>query len=318
MKTICHLNDIGVGDVASVGSKAAALGELRRAGFEVPDGFVLTTEAYTRIISNLRDRIDARVTAEAINDPAEIESAATDVREWIQTERWPDDLHSELEAALAPFTADGQTTSFAARTSLPLDELATAFGTGVQRAALGLAGPEGIEHGAALCWGALWTSRSMYYRHRKKIPQRQVAVAVLIQPMIHAEAAGVVYTQDPMTDDRDGMRIDSIWGLGAPLTQARVKPDRFLFSKREQTIRSRQLEDKVVKLVVASDGSLEQQAVEAKQVQAPSLTDEQLAALALLGKRIELLFGVPQDIEWARVGDRFYILQSRPIAVRRG
>lgn len=317
MKTICLLSEIGEGEVAIVGRKAAALGELRRAGLDVPDGFVLTTEAYARIISNLRDRIDARVTADAINDPAEIENVAAEVREWIKTEPWPADLGCELGTALAPFTSGNEMTSFAARTSLPSDELATAFGTGVQRAVLGLAGPERVERGTALCWGALWSSRSMYYRHRKKIPQTQVALAVVIQPMVNAQAAGVMYTQDPMTGDRDGMQIDSIWGLGAPLTQARVKPDRFIFSKSEHTIRSRQLEDKVVRLVVGPEGSLEQQAVEMNQVQAPSLTDEQVAALAQLGMRIEQLFGEPQDIEWARVGDRFHILQSRPIAARR-
>jgi phosphoenolpyruvate synthase/pyruvate phosphate dikinase len=316
LKTICHLDEIGPGDSPAVGTKAAALGALRRAGFSVPAGFVLTTSAYAQVISSLRGRIEARVTAEAIIDPAEVETAANEVREWIETEAWPLDLHSELANALIPLMADGQTPSFAIRTSLPSEELATAFGTGVQRAALGLAGLENIERGTARCWGALWSSRSMYYRHRKRIPQTQVALAVLIQPMIHAEAAGVMFTRNPMSDDDDGIQINSIWGLGSPLTQARVSPDRFLFGTRELMIRQRQIEDKTVRLVVASDGGLEQQAVEKSQIQAPSLTDSQITALAQLGERIEQLFGEPQSIEWARVGDHFHILQARPIAAR--
>jgi rifampicin phosphotransferase len=313
LETIRQLVQIGRADTTTVGSKAAALGELLRAGFNVPDGFVLTTAAYAQMIESLRDRIETRVTPDVINDPAEVETAAGQVREWIETEPWTASLRAELAAALGD-RAGAQ--SFAARTSLPSEELATAFGAGVQRAALGLVGLDNVERGAAQCWGALWTSRSMYYRHRKKIPQTLVALAVLVQPMVPAQAAGVMFTSSPATNDRDELQIDSIWGLGAPLTQARVHPDRFLVGKADGVIRERQVEEKTVQLVVRADGSLEQETVAAANVEAPSSSDAQVIELARVGKKIEQFLGEPQDIEWARVGDELFILQARPIALR--
>ena len=161
MKTLCSLEEVAQADRLKVGSKAAALGDLMKAGFNVPVGFVLTTDAYARIIQGLRDRLESRLTADAINDPAEIESLAGEVRGWIEMEPWPPELDAELGVALARFRSEGKVRSFAARTSLPSDELATAFGSGVERAVLGLTDIEAVKHGAARCWGALWTSRSM-------------------------------------------------------------------------------------------------------------------------------------------------------------
>lgn len=316
LKPIRHLKDIRRGDVSSVGTKAAVLGELFSAGFDVLDGFVLTTDAYFQILVGLRQRIEARVTADAVLDPAEIETMAGEVREWLEQEPWPIDLHTQLERELAASVEQWRAKSFAARTSLPSAELATAFGSGAERAVLGLKGTAGVELGAARCWGALWTSRSMYYRHRKKIPQTEVSLAVLIQPMLEADSAGIIFTQNPLTNDRDELEVQSIWGLGAPLTQARVKPDRFLVGKQDLSIRDRLVEDKALRLALASDGTIEQQIVDAGDVIKSSLEDQQAIALASMARQIEELFGEPQYIEWARVGERFYILQARPTAVR--
>lgn len=316
MTIIRNLKGVGRNDVPTVGGKAAALGELLKAGFKVPEGIVLTTDAYSLIVQGMRTRIDARVTADAINDPAEIENLAAEVRKWFDLEAWPPALQANLEEAVEACTPLRDSPSFAARTSLPSDELATAFGSGVQRASLGLIGIEGIKHGTAQCWGALWTSRSMYYRHRKGVPQTQVSLAVLVQPMVRADAAGTLFTENPLTAEQDEMEIEAIWGLGAPLTQARMTPDRYLVSKRAQSITARQTADKPVRLGVSESGDLEQQVVPPLDSSSPSLTDRQVLALAELAAQVEGFFGGPQKIEWALVGDLFYILQARPSAAR--
>jgi pyruvate,water dikinase len=313
LNTLASLENVMPTDAPHVGTKAAALGELCRAGFNVPNGFVLTDAAYSQLIAPLRAQINQRVTSEVVMDPSEIEAAASEVREWIEQAPWSPDLHAALQTALSHFS---DANSFAARTSVPSDDLATAIGSGVERAYLGLVGAASIEQAAARCWGALWNSRAMYYRHRKKISQTDVALAVLVQPMIHADAAGVMFTQNPMTGERSELQVDSIWGLGAPLTSARVKPDRFYFSKTKNENLAREIEEKTVRLVVGENGETEQQAVPSGQINAPSLSDEQVMTLAALGAQIENFFGEPQDIEWARVGDDFYILQARPIALR--
>lgn len=316
MNPVCTLAQVGRADSKFVGTKAAALGELLNAGFDVPDGFVLTVEAYSQVIQSLAPRLETRLTSEAINDPAEIETMAGEIRDWIEAKTWPADLRSALASALVSLSAGLAVTSFATRTSLPSDELATAFGSGVQRAFLGLVGPDGVERGVSKCWGALWTSRSIYYRERKKIPQTGVSLAVLIQPMVPADSAGVVLTQNPRSSDRTEIEIDSIWGLGLPLVQARVKPDRFLYDKHSRTIKERKIEEKTVRLAIGDDGGLEQQVVSSGEAEMSSLSDEQALALAELSAHIEEFFGEPQQIEWARYGSRFYILQSRPAAAR--
>jgi pyruvate,water dikinase len=156
----------------------------------------------------------------------------------------------------------------------------------------------------------------MYYRHRKKIDQPGVALAVLIQPMVHAESAGVMFTRDPMGSGDDEIVIHSIWGLGTPLMGARIRPDEFRVNKATGEIREHTVEEQVVKLVVGADGHTEEQAVAAELVNAPSLTDAQAVQLAKVGRGIEGRFGSPQDIEWAVAGEDIYVLQARPMQVR--
>jgi rifampicin phosphotransferase len=314
---VCDLSQIEACQLELVGSKVSALAQLRQAGFPVPDGLVLTTAAYGEVIAPLTESINARVTADVIMDPAEIETAAQEVRSWIENEVWPDAILRELANALeSNWSSNWQSNSYAARTSLPTEELATAFGSGVRRAWIGLLGLNEIQRGAASCWGALWTSRSMYYRHKKKIPQTGVALAVLLQPMIRAVSAGRLFTCGTSGEDRDTLLVETVWGLAEPLTQARVQPDRFHLSKSDYSIRDRQIAEKSVRLVVSSNGRTEQVVVSASDAGRPSLSDEHLNRLARLGTRVESFFGQPQDIEWALEGNEFVILQSRPVALR--
>lgn len=156
----------------------------------------------------------------------------------------------------------------------------------------------------------------MYYRFRKKIAQSKVALAVLAQPMIRADCAGVMFTQNPMTNDTNEMQIKSVWGLGVPVTSARFRPDEFLVDKTNGEISDRTIEEQVVKLVVGADGHIEEHGVVESQINAPSLTDAQIKELAALGQQIEKFFNAPQDIEWAIVGKEIFVIQARTIGIR--
>src|SRR5581483_1638949 len=151
------LSSVTTADTPTVGTKAAALAELRRAGYPVPNGFVLTTTAYAEFINPLRDKIRARLTDDVIMDPSEIESAATEIRGWLQDQSFSPRPLDELNTALASLDASTDH-SFAARSSTPSDDLATAFGSGVARAYLGLVGADEIANAAARGWAALWNS----------------------------------------------------------------------------------------------------------------------------------------------------------------
>lgn len=297
------------------GAKAAALCELKRAGFTVPNGFVMTTGAYPPFIAPLREKIAARLTDDVIMDPAELEGAATEIRGWIQAQPIPAELHSELQAALNTLD-ENERSSLIARSSASSDDLATSFGAGVARAYLGLVGTEEIERAIARSWGALWNSRAIYYRQRKKIAQTEPAFAVLVQPMVRADSAGVLFTRHPMSGNRDEMQIKSVLGLGVPVTSARFRPDEFVFDRRKNEITDRTVEEQVVKLVVGADGHVEEHAVPEAQINAPSLTELQVQELAALGERIQEFFKEAQDIEWALANGEIFVLQARPMGIR--
>lgn len=309
------LKDISRADAPLVGTKAGALGELLRASYNVPAGFILTTKAYQEFIKPLREKILARLTEAVVMDPAELEGSAEEIRAEIQSLAFPESLRGELQIALGSLN-DRDQSSLIARTSTPSDDLATSFGSGVARAYLGLVGASEIERAAAKCWAALWNSRSMYYRHRKKIVQTDVALAVLVQPMVRAESAGVMFTQNPMSGASGEIQISAIRGLGAPLTGARFRPDQFLVDKASGEITDRTIEEQMVQLVVGSDGHIEEHGIAPELSEESALTDTQVKHLAEQGKQIEAFFGSPQDIEWATVGDEIFILQARPIEIR--
>jgi pyruvate,water dikinase len=309
------LESLTTEDAPQVGTKAAALGELHRAGFQVPGGFVLTTSAYPVFIAPVRDSIRARLTGEVIADPAALEGMAEEIRGELRELPFAPQLHEAVEHALAELP-DAARGSLIARTSTPSDDLATSFGSGVARAYPGLVGSAEIERAAAKCWAALWNSRSMYYRHRKKIGQTDVALGVLVQPVIRARCAGVMFTEDPMKPGSNEIQITSIWGLGAPLTSARFRPDRFLVDRASGEIRDRSIEEQVVQLVVGEDGHIEEHGLAEELINAPSLTDTEAQELARLGQQIQDLFGAPQDIEWAIEQDTIHVVQARPMLMR--
>jgi pyruvate,water dikinase len=315
MSLVLSLQDATPNATHLIGAKAAALGELKRAGFDVPNGFVLTTDAYPEFIAPLAETIRARLTDDVIMDPAEIESAATEIRAEITAQPFPPPLRAALERALVDFS-ETERASLIARASTPSDDLATAFGAGVARAYLGLVGMDEIERAVARSWAALWNSRAMYYRFRKKIVQTEPAFAVLVQPMVRADSAGVLFTEHPMNSNRDEMQIKSVYGLGVPVTSARFRPDEFVFDKRKNEITDRSIEEQVVKLVVGDDGHIEEHAVPEAQINAPSLTDAQIVELAALGQRVQEFFSAPQDMEWASANGKIFIVQARAMGMR--
>lgn len=315
MSYILTLDQCSFENSARVGVKAAALGELRRAGFRVPNGFVITAEAYPSFIAPLRDKIAARLTDDVVNDPAELEGSATEIREWIGAQVLPAALRAEVETALDALSAS-ERTSLIARSSTAADDLATSFGAGVARAYAGLVGIDEIARAIARAWAALWNSRAIYYRWRKKIVQTEPAFAILIQPMVRADSAGVILTEHPITGNRDEMEIKSVFGLGMPVMNGRFHPDEFIFDKSKNEITDRTQVEQAIRLAVGDDGHVEEQVMPAAQADTSSLTDAQIAELAALGQRVQTFFKTPQDIEWTLANGEFVIVQARPIGMR--
>lgn len=313
MTYICSLSDVTLKDQNQTGDKAAHLGELIHAGFDVQRGFCVSADAYGDGVANpLYDKIIARIAASEIDDPVELESAAEDIRAWIEGAPLPVALIDEIRGALAAL--DGK--SFAVRASRVVEDVPNPAASGLQQAYLCVIGIEAVLKDIRQCWSSPWNSRAIYFRHRKKMEQRQVTMAVVVQPMNDAEAAGVMFTANPLTGAADEIHIDATWGLGEAIIAARWKPDHFVVGKNDLAIRSRTIPTKSVMDVVSADGTMQTMSVTQDRQDVACLSDAQVAALATLGKKVQAHFNRPQDIEWCRVGDKISLLQTRPLKKR--
>ena len=162
------------------------------------------------------------------------------------------------------------------------------------------------------CWASLWTARAIGYRERQKILSENVALAVVVQQLVPADAAGILFTANPMTGARDQIVINAAWGLGEAIVGGHVTPDMFIVNKQTNTLNSQEIADKEMMTVRAPEGTREEPVPAEKRKQA-ALTESQVIELSKLGMQIEQLYEQPMDIEWALQDGRFFILQARPI-----
>ena len=200
----------------------------------------------------------------------------------------------------------------AVRSSATAEDLASASFAGQQETYLNVRGTEAVAAAVIECWASLWTARAMAYRAREGIDPDTVRLAVVVQQMVDAEAAGVMFTANPANGRRDQTVISAAWGLGESVVSGSVTTDDVVVEAGTGRVLSRRTADKEVMTVYAERGTREQPVPATRRRQAV-LDDRAAAELAGYGTRITEHFGTPQDIEWARAGGEFFILQSRPI-----
>lgn len=317
---IRRLAELGLADRAVAGEKAARLGELTGAGFHVPPGFCVTADAYRQALAagQLDARLTQRLKTAEIDDPVDLEQAAEEIRGWIEEVALPPVLLEELDAALSELAPAGARERFAVRSSRVAEDVPNPAASGLAQAYLAVE-PAEVAGYLRKCWGLPWSSRAIYYRHRKKLDQAQSAMAVVVQPMVRADAAGVMFTANPLTASPDEIHIDGTWGLGEAVVAARCKPDHFVLKKKGSAAGSSRIVERSIAVKDVMDQSTPEAgfqtiALPPEKQSAPCLTDEQLIVLADLGEKVEERLMEPQDIEWCRVGDEFFLLQTRPAA----
>jgi len=280
------LEQLSTADVGLAGGKGANLGELIRAGFPVPPGFVLTTAAYCAFVraNSLQAAITAALPEAALSDPVELARAATVIAGHFAAGRVPAEIADDLRRA---YLALGGIV--AVRSSATAEDLPTASFAGQQATFLNVCGAEAVLQATQRCWASLWTARAMAYRARQGIAPEAVRLAVVVQQMVAAEAAGVLFTANPLTGDPDEMVINAVRGCGEALVGGQVTPEEIVVGRGTWTVRRRDSP--------------------AGQV----LSEAQAGQLARLGEQIEAHYGHPQDIEWAWADGQLYVLQARPI-----
>jgi pyruvate,water dikinase len=310
--------DVGLADRPTVGGKAANLGELTRAGLSPPPGFAIRTEAFERFIQALEAKAPVRAAAEALGgqELAAIERGATAVRAGFLESPFPDDLKAELLGAHARLTASGER-HVAVRSSATSEDAADASFAGLQDTYLWVDGPDAMLDAVRRCWASLYSVPALTYRRKNNIPESGAAMGVVVQTMVDARSAGVMFTRSPLTGDRSVVVIEASWGLGSALVGGEVTPDRFVLGKVAGEISKRDVSAKAIEHVPSAAGGIETRDVPADRASTPSVSDEELAALLDVGRRVEAHYGAPQDIEWAicRARGDIHLLQSRPETV---
>lgn len=306
-----ELQAIDKAHLAAVGGKAANLGELNRVdGIRVPAGFCITTFAFKRIIedSSLIKNLLEQLSALTVEELTEIRHISHEIRKAIEGIAIPQCIIDEICRFLPRHK---ENIAFAIRSSATAEDLPTASFAGQQDSYLNIVGKDAILEHVRHCWASLYTDRAVIYRLQNGIDHRTVYLSVIIQEMVFPDAAGVVFTADPLTSNRKILSIDANFGLGEAVVSGLVNADNYRVC--QDKIIDRKISAKTLTIHALESGGTTQREVEREQQTRPALTDEQILQLTQMARRIEAHFGHPQDIEWCLADGIFYIVQSRPI-----
>ena len=297
--------------VAVVGGKGAHLGELSRIeGIRMPAGFCVTTSAFQRIIAeapSIDDRLD-RLSRLKPDDREAIRTLSAEIRRTLKGIAIPDDLAAAITRPLARL---GEQAAYAVRSSATAEDLPTASFAGQQDTYLNVVGPAAILQHVSRCWASLFTERAVTYRLQNGLDHRKVHMAVVVQRMVFPQAAGILFTADPISGNRKVASVEASFGLGEALVSGLVNAD--VYKVRDGEVVAKAVATKQLAIHASPAGGTQEQAIEPERQEQPALTDAQVVRIAQLGRRIEAHFGCPQDIEWCLVDDGFQIVQSRPI-----
>ncbi|MGE5292117.1 MAG: PEP/pyruvate-binding domain-containing protein [Micromonosporaceae bacterium] len=318
------LRTIGIGDRPVAGGKGASLGELTRAGFRVPPGFVVTTHAFERALGALGS-LDTRreVAGLSPDDHDAIVRVTAAVRERIASGSLPDGLGAAIEDHYR-LLWDGPPGPVAVRSSATSEDGSDASFAGLQDTYLWVRGPRAVADHVRKCWASLYSVESVAYRRRLGLSEEALGMGVVVQRMVDPRCSGVMFTRSPTTGDPSVVAVEGSWGLGSAIVSGDVTPDTFVVSKVTGDIIKQTVADKLHKHSMApgGDGVLVED-VPASLRGEPCLPDDEIHALVRLARRVEEHYGAPQDIEWAITGEpreappeqRIFLLQSRPETV---
>ena len=289
-----------------VGGKGLSLIALSGAGLPVPDGFILSTRAFDSFIeSNELQPIIARHLND--KDPA---AGARAIEDLFEAAAIPDSIVTAIRQACASL----DTAALAVRSSATAEDLPGLSFAGQQASFLNVQGVDAVLESIRHCWASLWSERAVSYRERMAVDQSDLSIAVVVQTMLDAEAAGVLFTANPVSGDRSELIINASWGLGEAVVGGEVAADTHILDRATLSCKETIIGNKATMVVSAADQGTTTEAVAEHRRDAATLTEPTLKELGRLGLKVEALFhNQPQDIEWVLCGDDCWLVQSRPI-----
>jgi pyruvate, water dikinase len=303
------------------GGKGANLGEMTAAGLPVPPGFVVGASSYALFCDagGLRDRIEERLSSVDVDDTAELDNATKEVRKMVEAEPVPDEVAGEIRAAYLELAGRRKNPPVAVRSSATAEDTEAASFAGMNETFLNVRGPDEVVDAVRRCWSSLFGARTVFYRAKQGFGQADMDIAVVVQIQILSTRAGVMFTIDPASGDRDRLVIEGSLGLGESVVSGQVSPDRYLVDKQTMHIAKRDVKRKELVIEPLPDGGTRTRELSGEESTKPVLSDEEVLEVAALGVRDEDHYGTSQDTEWAFDEDgKAWMLQSRPVTASGG
>ena len=313
---VLWFKEIHYEDVNLVGGKGANLGEMYNLGIPVPNGFVVTSAAYFQFVkeNDLKHKLSQILATTDVDQPDQLLSASKKIKSIIRNSPMSNELAIEIMKSYKKLSGTWglKDVSVAVRSSATAEDSADASFAGQQETFLNVVGESNVVKRVRDCWASLFTPRSIFYRVKKKYDHFKVGVAVPVQKQIQSEISGIMFTVNPVSNNKNEIIIETIWGLGEYIVQGQVTPDQIIFDKSNWNIISKNHIDQDVQLTKCDNETKETAVPKSKQKKS-KITDEQAKKIAKIGQKLHNHYGKPQDIEFALEKDEIYIVQTRPI-----
>ncbi|HEY9515141.1 MAG TPA: PEP/pyruvate-binding domain-containing protein, partial [Gemmatimonadaceae bacterium] len=311
-------DQIGRGDVATVGGKGANLGEMLHASLPVPPGFVITIDAYHHFYESgdIGGAITALLAAVDVDDPDSLQTASRSLRDLVIGAEIPADLRAAILNSYRslPAARDGGNAIVAVRSSATAEDTQQFSFAGMFESYLNVQGEAELLGRVKECWASTFGARVLFYRLKQGMPA-EMPLAVIVQLMVDSTKSGVMFTVDPATRDSTHIVIEAAWGLGEVVVGGQVTPDRYVVDKSTLATVATSIARKNFLLVrdASGTGNVRVDLSHDPRGEARVLSDAELHTIAQLGVRSEEHYGAPQDVEFAIEGDAVYLTQTRPI-----
>jgi pyruvate,water dikinase len=314
-KAVVWFNEVTKQDIPLVGGKGANLGEMTNAGIPVPQGFIVTAAAYFDFIekSGIESKIKSLLDPVDVHNSRQLQETAIKVQKVIEDAEMPPDTAREIEQAYVKMGKG----LVAVRSSATAEDLPEASFAGQQATFLNVQGEKEVVKAVQSCWASLFGARAIFYRQEQGFDHFKVGIAVPVQHMVQSEAAGVMFTVEPTTSNREKITIEAVLGLGEMIVSGDVTPDHYTISKADTKILQKEIKKQEWRLVKKDGTTGKEDNVKInltpEEQARQKITDAEITQLAKIGKQLEDHYQFPQDIEWATEKGKIFIVQTRPV-----
>lgn len=312
---LAWFDEIPDGELAmAAGGKGASLCRMSRAGLPVPEGFIVRSEMFNAFMeaNGLWDYVFEKLGTIDFSSDASLIAVSAEIRQKIIDCPVPQEMAEDIVGHYSKIGSGAE--PVAVRSSGTAEDLDDASFAGQQETFLFVIGNGDVVKFIKECWASLYNDRAIFYRREKKFDERSISIAVVVQRMVSAQKAGVMFTSNPITNDYHTVVLEAAWGLGEAIVSGIVTPDNLWIDKRTGEVTTEYISEKETMVVRLSErGGTKEVPVPEELREAPVLTDGERNQLVDLARKIEDFYQKPEDIEWAIVDGQVYLLQSRPI-----